>query len=134
MADSGTGTTITFGTSNFTAELLSVDVSDQERGFIDTTHMGTTGARTKSPLDLVDRGGLDIEFNFDPDIEPPIDQAAETITLTFPLPAGQVTAGTLAGTGFMTNWSAGIPLEDKMTATATIVWSAAPTWTDSAAV
>lgn len=132
MADSGTGTTITFGTSGYTAELLSVDISDQERGHIDTTHMGTIGSRTKAPLDLVDRGSLDIEFNFDPDIEPPIDQAAETITLTFPLPAGQITAGTLAGTGFMTNYSVGIPLEDKMTATATIMWGADPTWTDSA--
>lgn len=131
MTDTFTGTAIVFGTSGFSAELLSANIPSASRGSIDTTHAGTTAARTFAPTDLIDWGDLEIELNFDPDEEPPLSGAAETITITWPLPAGGSTAATLAGSGFMTGFSISGTLEEKMTASATIKWTGDLTWTDA---
>ncbi|NBQ49116.1 MAG: hypothetical protein EBY40_00200 [Marivivens sp.] len=128
--DNGTGTTITFGTSGFTASVTSITpVSGAERPSIDTTHLGTTTARTSIPGDLIDWGTCEIAFQFDPDNRPPIDQAAETITVTFPLSSGGSTAANLAGSGYMTGYGNEVPLEELMTAEATIKWSGDLTFT-----
>ena len=125
--DIGTGTIITFATSAFTADLLSVDLSGITRESIETSHMGTAapGAgeianKTFIPGDLTDPGEISIEIHFNPETTPPIDAAAEVITITWPLAAGQAVAGTWASSGFMTDFTITDPLEDKMTATATI--------------
>lgn len=118
----GTGTTITFD-SGFFAQILSVNHSGISRGSIDTTHMGTTTARTFAATDLFDAGELEVEIHFNPDTRPPIDDAAETCTVTFPSTA------TLAGSAFMTGFQYGDPLEDKMTATATLKFSGDLTFT-----
>ena len=131
-ADVGTGTTIGFGTSGFSAEILNVDGASMTREVIDTSHMGTTTWRTFIPGDLSDPGEVTFEFHFDPDAQPPINGAAEPITITFPLPAGQATPATLVGSGFISSWEFSDPFEDKMTANGTIKWSGALTWTPSA--
>lgn len=130
--DVGTGTTIAFGTSNFTADLLSLDSGGASRESYETTHMGTTGDMTFSPKSLVDRGTIDIEIAFDPDDQPPIAGAPETITITFPIPAGGSSGATLVGSGFVTEWAFSVPLEERKTATATIKWAAGVTWSPSA--
>ena len=137
--DNGTGTLITFGTSAFTSELLGVEGSGISRPSIDTSHMGTAAPgnnvianRTSIPGDLTDPGSINIELHFDPDQEPPIDQVSETITITFPLAAGDSTAAKWAATGYMTDFSFGAQMEDKMTATATIKWSGNITLTAAA--
>lgn len=130
--DLGTGTSITFGTSGFTANLLTVNPVSASRPAIDTTHLGTTTARTFTPADLIDWGNLEITFQFDVDDEPPIGTAAETITITFPLSSGGSTAGDIEGTGFMTDFSSEVQLEELMTGSATIKWSGDLTWTDEA--
>ena len=132
MADVGTGVTIAFGTSGFAASLTSISVS-MERGSIDTTNTATTVARTFMPTDLIDPGEITFDLQFDPDVEPPIKAVAETITITWPLPSGQSTAGTFACSGFMTAWEATGPLEELMTGTATCKLSGDYTWTDSSA-
>jgi hypothetical protein len=133
--DVGTGTTIAFGTSAFVAHLLSVNGSDITRPVIDSTHMETTGERTKIFGDLFDAGSVECEIAFDPDLQPPIGAAVETITITFPVPTGMATGATLIGTGACTAWSWTDPLEDKMTATLTVTWDGetGPEWTVSAA-
>ena len=130
--DIGTGASIAFGTSNFTAEVMSINGNDISRPSIDSSHLGTTGARTFLPGDLVDNGSVELEINFDPDEQPPIAGAAETITVTFPTPPGGSTPADAEFSGFVTNWSWGVPLEDKMTATITLKISGAIAWTDSA--
>jgi len=132
MSDTGTGTTIAFGTSSFSAEIMGVTASGSSRGSYDTSHMGTTGSMSKAPLSLVDEGGVDIEFNFDPDTQPPIAGAIEEVTITFPIPAGGSSGATLIGDGFITDFSWGAEFEEKMTASATLTWSDAPAWTASA--
>lgn len=111
----GTGTTITFA-SGFFAEILDVTPPGPERKAIQSTHMGTVDAHTHVPANLVEWGSLDVEIAFDPLTDIPIDHAEESITITFP-DSGDTT-WTFAG--FMTNFKPKVPLEDRMTATATI--------------
>lgn len=120
----GTGTTVTFGTSAFTFDLLSVNWDSIAREAINTSHMGTTGAHTFMPTDLVDNGEIQIEGAFIGNLDPPIDGAVETITVNV---AGAGAGHQWAASGFMTNFSLGIPLEEKMTFTATLKVSGAIT-------
>jgi hypothetical protein len=131
MSDTGTGTTIVFGTTGFTADILSLTPSGRERGEYETTHMGTTGSKTWSPVKLIDEGSLDMAYNFDADYEPPIKLAPETVTITFPIPAGSSTGATLVGSGFLTGDSWSSELEEKMTGGATLRWAGPVTWTAS---
>lgn len=116
MADIGTGTSITFA-SGFMAEILNVNHSGISREAVDDTHMGTTTARSFQPSDLYDPGELSVELQFDETTKPPITNASETVTVTFP------SGTTWAATGFMTGFEYTDPLEDKMTATATLKFS-----------
>lgn len=136
--DISTGAAITFS-SGFFAEVLNIDWSGISRESIDTTHFGTTqasagefGSRTFIPGDLSDPGELSVEMHFNPDDDVPIESVAETVTLTFDLVAGDTTPANWEGTGFMTSFDVGMPLEDKMTATAVIKFSGNITMTDAA--
>lgn len=131
MADVGTGSTITFGTSSYSASVTDIQIGGQERAVIDTSHMGTTGARTKIVGDLYEPGTVEVSIIYDPNSEPPFG-AAETITVTWPIPAGGASGATLAGSGFISSRSQSIPLEDLMTATYTIQYADDLTYTDSA--
>lgn len=118
--DVGTGLTITFA-SSFCAQIVDMSWSGISRVSIPTSHMGTAapdptkfGNMTFMPGDLSDPGELSVELHFNPDTEPPIDQVAEAITVTYNGGATWVTSG------FMTNFEVGTPLEDKMTGSATL--------------
>lgn len=111
----GTGTTITFA-SGFFAEILDVSPPNASRESIQVSHMGTTDAHTFKPTDLADWGELTVEMGFDPATTVPITNAAETVTITFP----DSGATTWVFEGFMTGFEPSDPLEDRMTATATI--------------
>ena len=128
--DIGTGASIAFGTSSFTANVMAINGNDISRAAIQTSHLGTTGNHTFMPGDLVDNGNIQLDIQFNPDEQPPIAGAAETITISFPLGAGGTNKATAAFTGFVTGWSWGAPLEELMTASITIKVSGAITWTD----
>lgn len=125
----GTGTTITFGTSNYAAQLISVDGPSMTRETIESSHMGTTGQKTFIPTTLSDSGELSVEFELltptqgvDPDSQEMIDQAAETITINW----GGLGAGhTWSVNGFMTAFSPSSSMGERMTASATIKLSGA---------
>lgn len=112
--DVATGITLVFGTSGFTAELLDMTPPEGSREAIQTSHQGTTGQHTFTPADLVDWGELRIDFHFNPATEPPINEAVEELTLTWP------DGDTWVFNGFMTNYSGGAVLNEKMTGSATI--------------
>lgn len=128
--DIGTGASVTFGTSGFTANITNISWSGIERASIQTTHLGTTTAHTFTPGDLFNPGELSLEIQFDPDDYPPIDAAAETVTVTFPLSTGGSSAATWAATGFSTGFELGVPLEELMTGTLTVKFSGDITDTD----
>ena len=122
----GTGVAITFQ-SSLLAEPLNVAWTGISRPSIDTTSHATTSARTFSPGDLVDWGELEVELNFVPGttIATAIASAAETVTVTFP----DTGTATWACSGFMTGFEIQAPVEDRLTATATIKFTGAPTIT-----
>lgn len=128
----GVGVALTFGTSSFTANIVSIDGEDISREPINTTHLGTAGYKTSIPASLVDPGGFSFEMQFDADNEPPHSGAAETITIQFPVIGTGTTGASIAGTGFMTAFNFSIPEEGLMTASGTIKWDGetGPTWTD----
>jgi hypothetical protein len=137
--DVGHGTTITFGTSGFTANIMSVRWSGIQRTAVETSHMATTapganqfGNKTFIPSDLSDPGELTLELHFNPQTNPPIDAVAETMTVTWPLVAGDSTPASWACSGFVTGFDLTDPLEDKMTSTCTIKLSGKVSMTDAA--
>lgn len=141
--DIGTGTIVAFTTTAYAAELLSVSWSGISRPSVETTHIGTAAATGGStnfgngtfvPGDIVDPGELTLEYNFDPDktIAGMHTSALDTITVTFPLYAGDATAAKWTATGFWTAFEVNVPHEDRMTATATIKLSGAVAYTAAA--
>lgn len=127
----GTGATLTFGTSTWTGDLTSISWGGISRPSLDTTHLGTTDARTFIPGDLFDPGELTVEFLFDTDSEPPYTASPETITLTFPDSDAASGAGaTAAASGFITSFEVNNPLEEVITATMTIKFTGDITWSD----
>jgi hypothetical protein len=123
MADQGFGHSITFD-SGFFAEILSTSFSGWSRESIDTTHSLTTGGKmTFMASDLIDAGGLEVEIAFAPNSRPPIDDPAESCTITFPIPTGGSSAATWVATAFMTNFTPSIPIDARMTANCTLKFS-----------
>ncbi len=116
-----TGTTIAFVTSSFVAKLLSISPS-QERPDVDTSTCSTSADNTGLPGKLV-RRTADIEIEFDPEGDAPIDQAPEVITITW----SDSSTDPWTCTGYMTNFSGTGALEERVTASATLVFSGAPT-------
>lgn len=114
--DVGTGTSIAFSTS-FLALLTNVDWSGISRSAVETTTMATTTAKTFMPSDIYDPGSLTVEMQFDSDAAPPVNGAAETITVTF----GD--SETWIASGFLTDFAFTAATEELITATATIKFS-----------
>lgn len=113
MATVGTGLTITFS-SGFFAEILTGKLTGYERPVIETSHMGTTTAMTFTPGSLANPGQIEVELLFDPSTKPPINSTAEAIVVTFS------DATTWTGSGFMSEFEWESPLEDRITANATV--------------
>ena len=132
MADVGTGTTITFGTSGFAAALMSIDGPSRSRESVPTSHLGTSGYHTSMPGDLVNGGEINCTFQHNPDLSPPIPGAIETITITWPIPVGSSSGATWASSGYMTGYTPGASVDELMEASATIVLTGAPTDADAA--
>jgi len=103
MADTGNTATIVFGTSGFTANYTRIGSTSQERESLEVTTIATTGEKLYQPNDLIEPGEFSCEFHWDQSAStfPPISAVAETITVTYPLKAGESTAATLAGTGYL---------------------------------
>lgn len=85
----GDGTTITFGTSGFTGEIVSINGPNSTRAAIDGTHLGSTNWKAFTASGLVDGGEVSLTVHYDPTITVPISAAVETITID-PNGSGQV--------------------------------------------
>lgn len=117
------GTTITFGTSSFAGLVRTINIPEGNRPALDTSHMGTAAGsdhsncswRTMIPSDLASWNAMTVTILFDPDLDPPIDDAAETITIQFPTASGQTTGASLSFSGFMTRYSGEASYEDVAT-------------------
>ncbi len=119
-AAQGTGTTLTFGTSSFSADLLSVNGSGATRDAIDTTHMGTTTGKTFIPGEIVDFGEFQAEIAFlgTQTLPTLLEAAAETISINW----GGVGAGNIwSFSGFCTAFDVTSgAINERMTANITV--------------
>jgi hypothetical protein len=123
MAKNGTGIVVTFA-SGFLAEIIDCTPPNGTREMIDCSHMGTTLAHEYITADLVEWGEASFDLNFDPGVTPPIHDAFELVTITFP------DGETWYFQGAMSGYAPRAPMEDKMTATATIKVSGDITMTE----
>lgn len=105
VADVASATTVGFGTSSFAAFCESIEVGAITREAVRTTHLATTTAETYMPADLYDAGELQMAIQHDPDLQPPIGGAVETITITWPLPSGQTNEATHVFSGFLSSYT-----------------------------
>lgn len=128
-----TGTTVTFGTLSATLNVTGIDFGGFSREALDDTVIGDNYMKF-CPSTLIDNGELTLSVNADPDhgiLIAPTD-VEEAITVTFPLPAGQVTAANFAFNGFITEANLAGDQGDKYEGDVTIRISGAITVTASA--
>ena len=123
MAYLGTGTTISCAgedesttTVDIFAEIVSIKLPSLEAGKVDVSHMASVGYREYLTKELLDVGEMEVELNFDPTIDPTnYVGSGKTFVITF----DQTTpATTWTFTGGLAKYDATIPLEDKMSVTA----------------
>lgn len=114
-ADNGTGASCSNGTASFL--ITSINGPDLSIADIETTHLGTTGARTYMAGDLTEGGTVSLDVEYDPGTSITLGGTTTTWTLGYPLRSGQATAANLQFAGYINAYSPSIPLEDKMTAT-----------------
>ena len=124
----GHGVAITFE-SGFLAWITNVSPMSLQRAALETTNSSTTTARTFRHEVLYNAGELSVTIQYNTSTNPPIDQAAEAITITFPMAQGATTAATLTGNGFLTAFNPTVDINGIMTATCTIKWTGAITVT-----
>jgi hypothetical protein len=103
VALEGTGSTIAFGSSLFSSDLISITLPENVREVIDTTHLGTTAAKTKKPAKLINVGEITCEFDHDPSAIDLTKRDPEQITIRYPLLTGQATPTTLVFNGFVSS-------------------------------
>ena len=131
-ADIGTGATIAFTTTAKTFKVRSIKQSGIKRDAIDTTHLGTTTAKTFMPSDLIDGGEIEVELLWEPGAigtRPSYAGATETVTITFPMHSGGSVAAAVSFSGFVMDVGFDVPLEDLMISTFKIKVTGDLTWT-----
>lgn len=102
IALEGTGASIQFGSSAFSSDLISLTLPEISREAIDTTHLGTTAAKTAKPAKLRAVGEVSAEFDHNPAAIDLTNRDPEQITISYPLLAGQTTPTKLVFNGFVT--------------------------------
>lgn len=137
----GTGTTVTFATSGFTAEITDVQPYNLTIQTFDTTHMLTTqpsrsgstslqqGGRTYVASKFGDPGQLRVTMHFNPQQALPSSGVFENATVTAPLVPGDTTAAKWVGSACLIDTSPTIPHDGLMMTTCTWKWSGIVTQT-----
>ena len=140
---SGHGATLGFGaTSTFSPAYTSIGGFEASRESLDTSHLGTTGARTKIGGDLFDVGPFSSTFFFDPQLTATgegnaIDDllfdsgavsVSETVTITYP---GAGTGKSVSGSAHVTGFAIEeLTTDQLLMANITIQWDDWPTFED----
>ena len=88
---------------------------------IDTSHLGTSGSRTKIAGKLTNVEDMTLTINTDPADAPVVAGANENWTITFPLLSGETVAATIELSGHVMNYSPGsLTSNGKMEGSVTI--------------
>jgi len=140
MADLGTGATLAWSGDATVASLhiTNLDWSGGARESVDTSHMGTTTAKTHIVSALFEPGELSVdylvntaEFGTGPFIIQSNGEDEGTLTVTL-RDASAGTDATWTSAGAMTAWSSTAPFEGVITGNLTFKLSGIPTFTDAA--
>lgn len=105
--DTGHGATVAFGTTAVAFPWRKIGAVEQGGEKVEANYLGIVAAGSNPPYaqylppDLAEPGEFEIEFAFDSSAAQPTLFTVETITITLPLAAGQSTAYSLEGTGFL---------------------------------
>lgn len=100
--DTGHGATITLATSGLTYKWRKIGSPEWSREKVEDTDLSNSNYKSYLPGDVVEPGEFEVEFVFNPTAAlPNPNAAAETITITGPVPPGGSSAASLAGTGFI---------------------------------
>ena len=125
----GTGASIALATTGITLLATSIQGQGISWSSLDTTHLGTTVAKTFIRGELYDPGTIAVTFLCEPDTMDTLIgcAASETITITYP----DVGAATEASLGFVTNIDSGsLEVDAVSTGSLTIKRTGAVTFTD----
>ena len=128
-AEVGTGATLTLGTTAISLEATSISSSGVAWSALETTYLGTTGAKTFVRGDLYDPGEVTVEFWANPSEMDTLltNAASEVITITYPDSGG----ATEVATGFVTSWDpSSIEVEGLITGSLTFKRTGAIVFTD----
>jgi hypothetical protein len=106
VALEGTGAAIAFSTSGFTADLITLTMSDRARETIETTHLGSGGTKTYKPGEIVDRGSITVIVDHNPAELNLLGYGVEPIALTYPSQDGITEAARLDLFGIVTRQGA----------------------------
>ncbi len=138
VGTTGIATTLVFADASTNTALgsaghivTSIDWSGIEATSLETTHLGSTVARTFMNGDLYDPGELTCELQFNPDLDifATIADTQAAVTLTFKKIGATSAADWSAVGGLLTGFTVNVATEELMTATATIKLSGAVTVT-----
>ena len=139
MADIGTGATLVIGTA-WTVNVTSLGFGGVTRPAIKSSHLGSANnVDTFIVGDLYDAGTIEVGFQVDTE-DPnskviPFAKAVATLTINYPLNAAvDQTAAKDVVSGFITNVSWDVPLEDLCTGTATFKLTGTIVATDSVVI
>jgi hypothetical protein len=124
--ESGTGMTITFGTSGTALKLRTMAIK-AERAELDFSHAGSGAVRPLKAGALVSYRAS-ITGVWDAETPMPITAALETITLTYPS-TGAGNTSTYVGSGQMLSFEGTGEYEKEQTFSAELLFNAAPTHT-----
>ena len=118
LTEEGTGTTITFATSSFSADLTAISGLGGTREKIDVTDM-TDSRRDYIASRLIDSTDFTMEIGFVGTLDPEtlLKAVSETMTIDW---GGLSTGNKWAFTGFIVAFEVNAPLGDKMTGSITI--------------
>ena len=139
MAIVGYGATVAFttsggGTSGFTGSLVGISGPNITRKSIQVTHMASPGRAHEFLPGMIDYGEFTMTIFFDPDTDPPVttpSNTTETVTITWPVPAGLTNGATWAAQAFIQSYNVGSPLDERCEVEVGIKISGVPTYTNA---
>ncbi len=128
-ADTPFGTTVTFGTSTAlnALKLMSATINGRTRGDTDTSHLGTTGYKTKQPSDLIDGGTITLVYQYDAAVAIPRAAAAETVTINW---GGAGSGNKSSGPAYISDCTEAAEYQDTGLMMQTVTLTISDDWAD----
>ena len=102
--DTGLGASAVFTTQALSLKIVSMDIGEETLPTVNTSTLASTNFESYIPGDLSEPGTVTFECQFDNSATQIALGTVDTLTVTLPLSAGGATAGTWAGTGFITSY------------------------------